>query len=71
MLHHLFASWMQFVLDYGYFGVFVLMILESTAAPLAMSSTATARAARIDVRMNESYALRRACARRCIHVISA
>ena len=34
MLHHLFASWMQFVLDYGYFGVFVLMILESTAAPV-------------------------------------
>ena len=34
MLHHLFALWMQFVLDYGYFGVFVLMILESTAAPV-------------------------------------
>jgi len=34
MLHHLFASWMQFVLDYGYLAVFVLMVLESTAAPV-------------------------------------
>lgn len=34
MLHSLFAFWMQFVLDYGYFGVFVLMILESTAFPI-------------------------------------
>ena len=34
MLHHLFASWMQFVLDYGYVGVFVLMLLESTAVPI-------------------------------------
>jgi membrane protein DedA with SNARE-associated domain len=34
MLHHLFAFWMQFVLDYGYLGVFVLMILESTAFPV-------------------------------------
>jgi membrane protein DedA with SNARE-associated domain len=34
MLHNLFAFWMQFVLDYGYFAVFVLMILESTAAPI-------------------------------------
>jgi membrane protein DedA with SNARE-associated domain len=34
MLHHLFASWMQFVLDYGYIAVFVLMVFESTAAPV-------------------------------------
>lgn len=34
MLHHLFASWMQFVLDYGYLAVFVLMLLESTAFPI-------------------------------------
>jgi membrane protein DedA with SNARE-associated domain len=34
MLHDLFKFWMQFVLDYGYFAVFVLMILESTAAPV-------------------------------------
>jgi len=34
MLHHLFASWMQFVLDYGYLGVFVLMVAESTAIPV-------------------------------------
>ena len=34
MLHDLFATWMQFVLDYGYFGVFVLMVLESTAFPV-------------------------------------
>src|SRR5438477_7743299 len=34
MLHHFFASWMQFVLDYGYLGVFVMMILESTAFPI-------------------------------------
>ncbi len=34
MLHSLFASWMQFVLDYGYLGVFVLMAFESTALPV-------------------------------------
>lgn len=34
MLHHLLTSWMQFVLDYGYFGVFVLMVFESTAVPV-------------------------------------
>lgn len=34
MLHHLVASWMQFVLDYGYLGVFVLMVFESTALPV-------------------------------------
>src|SRR4051794_10018440 len=34
MLHNLFATWMQFVLDYGYLGVFVMMVLESTAFPI-------------------------------------
>jgi len=34
MLHHLFASWMQFVLDYGYLAVFLLMLFESTAVPI-------------------------------------
>jgi membrane protein DedA with SNARE-associated domain len=34
MLHSLFASWMQFVLDHGYLGVFVLMVFESTALPV-------------------------------------
>src|SRR5438270_4975206 len=34
MLHSLFASWMQFVLDYGYLGIFVLMVFESTALPV-------------------------------------
>jgi len=34
MFHSLFASWMQFVLDYGYLGVFVLMVFESTALPV-------------------------------------
>lgn len=34
MLHHFFAVWMQFVLDYGYLGVFVLMAFESTALPV-------------------------------------
>jgi membrane protein DedA with SNARE-associated domain len=34
MLHSLFASWMQFVLDYGYLGVFALMVFESTALPI-------------------------------------
>jgi membrane protein DedA with SNARE-associated domain len=33
-LHHLFAVWMQFVLDWGYFGVFLMMIFESTAVPI-------------------------------------
>jgi membrane protein DedA with SNARE-associated domain len=33
-LHQLLAAWMQFVLDYGYLGVFVLMIFESTALPV-------------------------------------
>src|SRR5262249_43490393 len=33
-LHHLLAVWMQFVLDWGYLGVFVMMLFESTAVPI-------------------------------------
>jgi membrane protein DedA with SNARE-associated domain len=33
-LHHLLAVWMQFVLDWGYLGVFVMMMFESTALPI-------------------------------------
>jgi len=33
-LHHLLAAWMQFVLDWGYLGVFVMMFFESTAVPI-------------------------------------
>jgi len=33
-LHHLLASWTQFVLDWGYLGVFVMMVFESTAVPI-------------------------------------
>jgi membrane protein DedA with SNARE-associated domain len=33
-IHQLFASWMQFILDWGYLGVFVMMALESTALPI-------------------------------------
>lgn len=33
-LHHLLAVWMQFVLDWGYLGVFVMMVFESTAVPI-------------------------------------
>src|SRR5258707_15649949 len=33
-LHHLLATWMQFVLDWGYVGIFVMMALESTAVPM-------------------------------------
>lgn len=33
-IHHLLLAWMQFVLDYGYAGVLVLMIFESTALPV-------------------------------------
>jgi len=33
-IHHLLAVWMQFVLDWGYFGVFVMMFFESTAVPI-------------------------------------
>jgi membrane protein DedA with SNARE-associated domain len=34
MIHHLFATWMQFVLDWGYLGIFVMMAFESTAVPI-------------------------------------
>src|SRR5438552_5114944 len=34
MLHHLLVVWMQFVLDWGYLGVFVMMLFESTALPI-------------------------------------
>src|SRR5436190_19838107 len=33
-LHHLLAVWMQFVLDWGYLGIFVMMMFESTAVPI-------------------------------------
>jgi membrane protein DedA with SNARE-associated domain len=33
-IHHLLAVWMQFVLDWGYFGIFVMMLFESTAVPI-------------------------------------
>ncbi|MDQ6802309.1 MAG: DedA family protein [Acidobacteriota bacterium] len=33
-LHHFLAVWMQFVLDWGYLGVFVMMFFESTAVPI-------------------------------------
>src|SRR5437763_16392175 len=33
-LHHLVAVWMQFVLDWGYLGVFAMMLFESTAVPI-------------------------------------
>jgi membrane protein DedA with SNARE-associated domain len=33
-LHHLVAVWMQFVLDWGYLGVFLMMLFESTALPI-------------------------------------
>jgi len=34
MLHHLLVVWMQFVLDWGYLGIFVMMLFESTAVPI-------------------------------------
>lgn len=34
MFHQLFASWMQFVHDTGYAGVFLMMAIESTVFPL-------------------------------------
>src|SRR2546428_9748221 len=34
MLHHLLVVWMQFVLDWGYLGVFAMMLFESTALPI-------------------------------------
>jgi membrane protein DedA with SNARE-associated domain len=33
-IHHLLTVWMQFVLDWGYLGVFVMMFFESTAVPI-------------------------------------
>jgi len=33
-LHHLLVSWMQFILDWGYLGIFVMMAFESTAVPI-------------------------------------
>src|SRR5437868_11295905 len=33
-LHHLLVVWMKFVLDWGYFGVFLMMAFESTALPI-------------------------------------
>lgn len=33
-LHHLFVVWMQFILDWGYLAVFVMMAFESTALPI-------------------------------------
>ena len=33
-IHHLLAVWMQFVLDWGYLGVFIMMVFESTAVPI-------------------------------------
>ena len=34
MFHQLFATWMQFVHDQGYVGVFLMMAVESTVFPL-------------------------------------
>jgi membrane protein DedA with SNARE-associated domain len=34
MFHQLFATWMQFVRDTGYLGVFLMMAIESTVFPL-------------------------------------
>jgi membrane protein DedA with SNARE-associated domain len=33
-LQHLLAVWMQFVLDWGYVGIFLMMAAESTAVPI-------------------------------------
>ncbi|MEO8036673.1 MAG: DedA family protein, partial [Acidobacteriota bacterium] len=33
-IHHLLAVWMQFVLDWGYAGIFIMMLFESTAVPI-------------------------------------
>lgn len=33
-IHHLLAAWMQFVLDWGYLGIFAMMVCESTAVPI-------------------------------------
>jgi len=32
--HHFFLTWMQFILDWGYIGIFVMMAFESTALPI-------------------------------------
>ena len=32
--HHFFLTWMQFVLDWGYLGIFEMMAFESTALPI-------------------------------------
>ena len=32
--HHFFPTWMQFVLDWGYLGIFIMMAFESTALPI-------------------------------------
>ncbi|HSP33062.1 MAG TPA: DedA family protein, partial [Thermoanaerobaculia bacterium] len=34
MVHHLFASWMQWILDWGYIGILLMMAFESTALPI-------------------------------------
>ena len=33
-IHHLLAVWLQFILDWGYLGVFIMMAFESTALPI-------------------------------------
>jgi membrane protein DedA with SNARE-associated domain len=32
--HHFFLTWMQFILDWGYLGIFLMMAFESTALPI-------------------------------------
>ena len=32
--HHFFLTWMQFILDWGYLGIFIMMAFESTALPI-------------------------------------
>jgi membrane protein DedA with SNARE-associated domain len=33
-IHHLLVAWMQFILDWGYIGILIMMALESTALPI-------------------------------------
>lgn len=33
-IHHLLAAWLQFILDWGYLGIFIMMAFESTALPI-------------------------------------
>jgi membrane protein DedA with SNARE-associated domain len=33
-VHHLLTVWMQFILDWGYLGIFLMMACESTALPI-------------------------------------